>query len=69
MNIIKIIKHWYYYWRFRFLMWKLKHAMNNISRSLAVALTPSLESATTAISALGEELQRTDRTGEEWPEN
>jgi len=70
MNIIKTIKHWYYYWRFRFVMWKLNRAVNNFSRSLAIAFTPAVESAIMAFSAFGEAFQQSvERTGEESPED
>mgnify|MGYP001340650124 CR=1 FL=1 len=58
MNIIKTIKHWYYYWRFRYMMWKLNRAMNNFSRSIGIAFIPVIENAITAFSALGEAFQQ-----------
>jgi len=58
--IIKQIKHWYYYWRFRFLMWKLHRAMNNFSRSIEIALIPAMETAITAFSALDELIRKDD---------
>jgi hypothetical protein len=68
--IIKQIKHWYYYWRFRYMMWKLNRAMNNFSRSIGIALLPALENAITVFSALGEAFQQSvERTGEESPED
>jgi hypothetical protein len=56
--IIKQIKHWYYYWRFRFLMWKLNRAMNNLSRSIAVVLIPEIENSIAAFSVLSEAFQQ-----------
>jgi len=50
MNIIKAIKYWYYYWRFRFLIWKLNPTVKNSSRSLAVAFIPEIKNAITAFS-------------------
>jgi len=51
-------------------MWKLNRAVNNFSRSLAIAFTPAVESAIMAFSAFGEAFQQSvERTGEESPED